>query len=345
MSRILLHTGERRFRVEEPLTRAGYTVLGIPENIYIPKFLKLFHLIKLMVREHPDLILIDSAGLMCLSAYVLSVLFRVPLIIRARADIWRIYEEQSEYKGIIRRMYEYLLLSACTVVYRRVAHIFSVSHSLKHVIHKKGVDSDNISVIRFSIDLDRFKPTIHEKHPVHLLSVVNFTFKTKTQGILDILPAIDELISTYDIEYVIAGRGRFAPLVEEAISHLNNPDNIHYVGFQPHIEDLYAQSSIYIQYSYLDAYPAAVLEAMASGLPVIALNRGGMVEQIREGGTGLLVDDLAAFRNAVKRLVEDTPFREEMGRKGRAYVENSFTTSALSRRYKEVIERVLKKCT
>jgi hypothetical protein len=178
VAKILLHTGERRHRVEEPLIQASYDVLGIPEEaIGSHKLIKQILIVKILIREKPDLIIIDSAGLMCLSAYVLGVLFRVPLVIRARADIWSIYEEQSAYTGVMKRIYEQFLLSACTTVYKRATHIFSVSHYLKEVIKEKGVEDDNISVMRFSIDVNQFVPHEKEHTSVKLLSVINFTFK------------------------------------------------------------------------------------------------------------------------------------------------------------------------
>jgi len=306
------------------------------------KSIKLLYLIKILIREDPDLVLIDSAGLMCISAYFLSTLFRIPLVIRARADIWTIYDEQAEYQGIMKRVYEGLLLALCTAIYRRASRIFSVSEYLKTIMIRKGIEERKIQIVRFSIDYNRFKPFESEKKSINLLSVVNLTFKKKTQGLLDILPVIDELISRHHMEYFIAGRGRFSSLLEETLGQLKHTDRIHYVGFQKAIEELFLQADIYIHYSYLDAYPAAVLEAMASGLPVIASRSGGMVEQIDHGVTGFLVDNLLSFKKAVERLVDDEALRKEMGKKGRAYVKASCTVSSVSEHYKKGIEPIVR---
>lgn len=306
------------------------------------KLIKLLYLIKILIRKDPDLVLVDSAGLMCISAYFLSILFRIPLVIRARADIWTIYDEQAEYQGIMKRVYEGLLLAFCTAIYRRASRIFSVSEYLKTVMIKKGIEERKIQIVRFSIDYNRFKPFESEKKSINLLSVVNLTFKKKTQGLLDILPVIDELISRHHTEYFIAGRGRFSSLLEETLGQLKHRDRIHYMGFQKAIEELFSQADIYIHYSYLDAYPAAVLEAMASGLPVIASRSGGMVEQIDHGVTGFLVDDLLSFKEAVERLVDDEALRKEMGKKGRAYVKASCTVPSVSEHYKKGIESIVK---
>ena len=343
MITILLHTGERRSRVEEPLTYAGFNVVGIPEkHMKSNKVIKLFYLVKILIKEDPDLIVIDSAGLMCISAYLLSILFRIPLAIRARADIWAIYEEQKGYQGIAGWIYEGLFLAFCTAIYRKATRIFSISEYLKTIMIKKGIEKGKIYIMRISIDYNRFKPLKSEKKSINLLSVVNFTYKMKTQGLLDILPEVDELISRYPIEYFIAGRGRFSSLLEDAIDGMKHPDRIHYVGFEKAIETLFSRADIYVHYSHLDAYPAAVLEAMSSGLPVVASRSGGMVEQIDQGITGFLVDDPSTFRNAVERLIDNEKLRREMGKKGRAYVKDSCTVPSISRQYERGIEGITK---
>lgn len=48
-------------------------------------------------KEHLNLIIVDTARHMCIAAYFLSILFRIPFIIWVRTDIWTTYEEQKEY--------------------------------------------------------------------------------------------------------------------------------------------------------------------------------------------------------------------------------------------------------
>lgn len=338
MHTILLHTGERRSRIEEPLRHAGYTVVGIKRPA--AKLSKFLGLIRIIREKHPHLIMVDTAGYMCIAAYFLSRLFNIPFIIRVRADVWAIYEEQKEYCNPATLLYEYFLLTLCTAVFKRATRLFTVSEYLKDIIKEKGIKKEKIRVMRTAIDCDRFRPGTREKKGITILSVSNLTFKKKTEGIIDIIPVIDEIISQYNtIEYCITGRGPFSYMVVNALKTVTNKDKIHFVGFKKDIETLYSQADIFIHYSHLDAYPTAVLEAMASGLPVIATRKGGIVEQVKET-TGFLVDD-TTVEKTLKTLIENESLRKTMGEMGRSFVKESLNLSRIAQQYKKEIDQVL----
>jgi glycosyltransferase involved in cell wall biosynthesis len=78
---------------------------------------------------------------------------------------------------------------------------------------------------------------------------------------------------------------------------------------------LYASADVFCFPSTTDTFGQVILEAGASGLPTIAVRAGGAVELVRHEETGLLVppDDPAAFARALRRLVEDSRLRLDLG--------------------------------
>jgi glycosyltransferase involved in cell wall biosynthesis len=78
--------------------------------------------------------------------------------------------------------------------------------------------------------------------------------------------------------------------------------------------------------STIDAAPNAVLESMAAGLPVVAVNTGAVGEMVEHGRTGLLVapDDPVALREALTALLDDPARREVMGRAGRLRLDEHY---------------------
>jgi len=344
VTKVLLHAGERGSRIEEPLLHAGFSVVGIPTKpTQRNKILKFFSLMKVILKEDPDCIIVDSAGLMCVSAYFLSRIFRIPHILRVRADIWAIHEEQKEYYNGVRRMYELVLLKLCEAVFKRATKLFPISEYLKGIMKKKGIKEEIVRVMRISIDGERFHPSKDEDKLIRLLSVSNLSFKRKTEGIVDVIPVIDEVISKYEnVEYKIAGKGMFSQMLEETLKNIKNKDKISYIGYKKDIEKLFSHADIFVHYSHLDAYPAAVLEAMASSTPVIATKFGGMVEQVEEGVTGFLVDDLSSFKDALEMLIRDKKMREEMGKKGRLYVLRTCNIAVVGESYKKAIDELLR---
>ena len=98
------------------------------------------------------------------------------------------------------------------------------------------------------------------------------------------------------------------------------------VEFQPATEDMapiYRASDIFLLTSDSEGTPNVLLEAMASGIPVVATSVGGVPEIVRHGETGYLVDprDEAEFVTAVVRLVEDDGLRTTMGQRAREFVD------------------------
>src|SRR5262249_42903082 len=77
----------------------------------------------------------------------------------------------------------------------------------------------------------------------------------------------------------------------------------------------------------------SLVEAQASGRPVVASRSGGIADAVRDGETGILVppDDPAAAANAVRRVLADPALAERMGQAGRRLVERELNWSGVVR--------------
>lgn len=119
------------------------------------------------------------------------------------------------------------------------------------------------------------------------------------------------------VRFVVAGDGPRAGWVRTAL-----PFAAHF-GFldRATLANLYADADIFVFPSPTETCGLVVLEAMASGLPVIAARAGGVVEQLRDGINGALVapGDAAGFAEQVALLVEDRPHRIGLAAGARAF--------------------------
>jgi glycosyltransferase involved in cell wall biosynthesis len=86
----------------------------------------------------------------------------------------------------------------------------------------------------------------------------------------------------------------------------------------------------------------ALLEAMASGLPVVSTAVGGVPEVVRPGEDGLLVpaDDRTALAGAVLRLLDDPGERQRFGASARERVAESFSMERMTRRLEAIYDEV-----
>lgn len=120
-----------------------------------------------------------------------------------------------------------------------------------------------------------------------------------------------------------------------------------FVGFQSgdELADHYAAADVFAFTSRTETFGNVVLEAMSSGLPVVAVGAGGPVDIVREGETGFLIEaggGAPPHAAALRRLAEDDGLRRRMGRAARAYAEEQSWDQIMGRlhaRYLDVIAR------
>ena len=96
------------------------------------------------------------------------------------------------------------------------------------------------------------------------------------------------------------------------------------------LADVYASCDLYVWPAVGEAYGMALLEAQATGLPVVAGNERGVPDVVRDGETGLLTPpgDMAAFGDAIAGLLRDDDRRTAMGRAAAAFVRRERTVAA-----------------
>lgn len=136
----------------------------------------------------------------------------------------------------------------------------------------------------------------------------------------------------------LIGDGELRAELEALASSLGIAEHVHFLGSLPHEEmlrrlregeyDLAAIPSVELP-AMFDGIPVALTEAAAAGLPIVATDAGSIAEVVT-AESGILVPqrDGAALANALERMLRDRELRLRMGRAGRAWVQERFTTAA-----------------
>jgi len=121
--------------------------------------------------------------------------------------------------------------------------------------------------------------------------------------------------------------------LQQLIVDLGLSRNFHFVGGTSDSRDYLVGADIFVLPSRSEGFSNAVIEAMASSLPVVATNVGGNAEAVIDGINGYIVEpnDVAALSTAIKKLLGDPASALAMGVAGRDLVVDKFTADAMMR--------------
>jgi len=155
------------------------------------------------------------------------------------------------------------------------------------------------------------------------------------KGLLSTLSAFRRFVSDYPkSQLVIAGEGPLRDGLMQKINELSLGNQVTLTGFlsQDDLRKIYNQSHIFIHPSELAAdsnqegVPNSMLEAMASGLPVVATRHGGIPEAVREGVDGILVPerDETALYAALLQLARQPDLWRQLGKQASQSVAQNF---------------------
>jgi len=135
-----------------------------------------------------------------------------------------------------------------------------------------------------------------------------------------------------EAELLLVGDGEQRPMLEEMTARLGLGDVVRFLGFrsQDDVRALMAEADILALASFAEGVPVVLMEAMASGLPVVASRVAGVGELVEDGVSGFAVHagDVESFGARFAELLNDADLRARMGAAGRAKVAAEFDLDA-----------------
>jgi sugar transferase (PEP-CTERM/EpsH1 system associated) len=279
-------------------------------------------------RERPDILHTHAWGTL-LEGIVAGRLARVPLIVHGEHGTLQLRGGQ---------------VRAQRWAWRHADHLLSVSSRLaERMSALVGMPLDRIRVLRNGVDLTRFGATRERS--------VRRTF-----GIADdagiVIGAVGRLVDVKDhatlidavdvlrrrerrVFAVIAGDGPLRPELEARIARRGLEEHVRLLGHRSDVEAIVAGLDVFVQSSTSEGMSNTILEAMASGVPVVATRVGGADEMVVDGDTGILVppSDAKRMADALERLVSNASLRQAMGSAGRRRTHQEFSLEGMVERY------------
>lgn len=242
----------------------------------------------------------------------------------------------------LRRCVASRLLARCT------DRLFAVcKDAAVRFAHKTEVPQARFEVLYNGVDTERFRPVLDRRALRHalglpldavlILTVASLTPVKDHAALVESAARVLRQRPEQPVRFVLVGDGALRAETERRIAERGLTDHFLLVGSSDRVADYYRAADVFALPSRLEGMSNAILEAMASGLPVVANRVGGNPELVVDGTTGLLCrpgasDDMAA---ALARLVSDHTLREAMSKRARARAVADFSIEAMMKRYAE----------
>jgi glycosyltransferase involved in cell wall biosynthesis len=297
---------------------------------------------RLFERWKPDVVHVYLSPEYWTSALALGGARSRPLLVRGRGIVTPI--QAHPFNRWIHNQRTDLVVCACT----RIAELYR---------KLPGFDASKVRVVPDAVDVERFRPGAAAgaarelraslgvaPDELLLLSVARLTRVKGHAGLFEALAAVAERLGKWKL--VCAGRENEIDEVRAHAERAGVIDRVVFAGVRDDVPQLLDASDLFVLASIgSEGSSRATLEAMASGMAVVATDVGSLPDLVVPGETGLLVPprDAGALGRAVLDLASDPARRAEMGRRGRARVLARFTgthlADAIEACYAEAAER------
>jgi len=189
---------------------------------------------------------------------------------------------------------------------------------------ERGLPPSRLFLLPSVVDTGELKPVqSRQAGPLRLLAVGRLVRAKRFDRFIRSLVRLRSELKQ-EVTGIIVGAGPLKTELEsQAAGQGLLASTLEFRGSAADIAPIYREADIFVMTSEYEGTPNVLLEAMASGLPVVATRVGGVPEVVQEGRNGLLVEaeDADGLLGALNRVIRDPELRLRLGKGARAYVE------------------------
>lgn len=268
--------------------------------------------------------------------YLLSFIFRLPLHVQLHTDPW-----SSGWRGehLLNRL-RYVL---AMFLFARADGIRVVSERLRVALMRRGVSPAKITRVPIYVDTEYFRMTppsfsLRASYPEFSHIILSIGRLTREKNFDGLIRAMREVRKTHpDAGLLIVGSGPEADALRLLASSLGILDSVRILPWARDVVSYYKGSDVYVQPSRYEGWGMAVVEAMASGTPVVMTDVGCAGELVRDGETGMVVSvgDVRQLASVLAELLSDKELRRGLAQRASLAVQKLATKAETLMLYKE----------
>ncbi len=282
---------------------------------------------KMLLREHPDIVWCVAPGVLGFAGRLFAWMLRTPAVV--------ISLHGREERGRLMDWPNWLITTFTT------DKVVTTSEAMRNALRQERIPEHLLMVINNGIDIYRFRPSddraIYKQNLLQIaphrpvIGTVASLSPRKAQRVL--LKAVPRVLEVNPAAlFILAGEGPARPELEMLSRQLGIQEHVRFLGLRRDIPELMRSFDVFVLTSDYEPFGNVIVEAMATGLPVVSTAVDGTPELIT-ADTGILVpaQDDQAVADALLSLLTDPDRRQRMGACGRQRAVAHFSLEAMVR--------------
>lgn len=233
-----------------------------------------------------------------------------------------------------------------------VDHFIAISERSKAALMIEGCSEEKITVITQHIDTRRFVPGTQIKKDSRDITIL-FTGRLEFyKGVFEIIFAAkrlltDKNLSGYRLRFLLVGQGGEESELRRLLKKMAITANVEIKSLPYNqMEKIYHKADIFVAparatRTYQEQFCTALLEAQASGLPIVTAGSGGIPENVGDAAIMANPGDFHSVAEGLKRFILSPKLREEYGRRARKRAVEKFDIRLGAKKLEAIYERVL----
>lgn len=294
------------------------------------EFKRLFHIVWLLHKIKPDIV---HTFLFPANSYgrIASIVNRVPVIVSSERNLPELGKDKNTYMILIDKILSFF--SDAIICNSMVA-----ADMLVRVHH---FNKNKIFVIHNGININQSNISLKENHNFSIGTVCRLKHQKNLKLFIDMARQL--LNKKNNLKFIIIGDGPLKSELENYAVKLGLKECIFFLGEKKNVFDFLRKINVFVLTSLYEGLSNAIMEAMISGLPVVATDVGGNRELISNGETGFLCqpNNISDLVEKVMYIIDNPKKAEEMGRNGRVKIINEFSIDKMVKKTENIYLRLL----
>ena len=218
---------------------------------------------------------------------------------------------------------------------------------IDEVTQRLGTRRDRFTIVPGAVDTARFRPA-DEARVGEAADPLRFLYHGRVdrrKGALDFVDALGMLRDRgLPFRGVVSGIGPDVDPCRERVAALDLAGAVAFTGYADYeaVPGLYRDADVFASPTYMEGFSNTILEAMASGLPIVSCRAVGVLDCIRDGENGIMTEpgDVAAHADALAAMILDPALRRRLARAGLEECRRVYSWGAVGARIMDVYHRV-----